>query len=157
VRRFRGSAGCSFRSTRMRCAWTSSRRGGRWWKPLRLTWSCEAGVRDVLVDRSRVFQVLTNLVGNAIKFTPPEGHVQVTARARPEGVCLAVQDSGPGISRTSLPHVFDPFWQAATSSRGSAGLGLAIAKGIIDSHGGRLWVESEEGRGSTFLFTLPLA
>ncbi|HLM45687.1 MAG TPA: HAMP domain-containing sensor histidine kinase, partial [Myxococcaceae bacterium] len=66
-------------------------------------------------------------------------------------------DSGPGIPRDRLPHVFDPYWQAKETARQGTGLGLYIARGIVEAHGGRLWVESEPGQGSTFFFTLPVA
>ncbi|HKO15577.1 MAG TPA: HAMP domain-containing sensor histidine kinase [Gemmatimonadaceae bacterium] len=109
----------------------------------------------VLADRARVAQVLENLVGNAIKFTAPNGTVRV--RAQPDGdhVRIAVADSGIGIAASDLPYIFDRFWQANRASRAGAGLGLAIVKGIVEAHAGRIWVESEEGKGSTFSFTLP--
>ncbi len=111
----------------------------------------------LLCDPHRIFQVLSNLVGNALKFTPAAGRVEV--RAEPQGpeVRFAVQDSGPGIPRDRLPHIFDPYWQAKETARHGTGLGLYIARGIVEAHGGRLWVESEPGQGSTFFFTLPVA
>ncbi len=111
----------------------------------------------LLCDPHRIFQVLSNLVGNALKFTPAPGRVEV--RAEPEGfeVRFAVRDSGPGIPRDRLPHIFDPYWQAKETARQGTGLGLYIARGIVEAHGGRLWVESEPGQGSTFFFTLPVA
>jgi PAS domain S-box-containing protein len=115
------------------------------------------GLPDVLVDAARIQQVLSNLVGNAVKFTPRDG--SVTVRAEPLGseVRFAVVDTGPGIPPEQLPHIFGRFWQAKPSDRRGIGLGLAIAKGIVEGHGGRIWVESQVGSGSTFYFTLPAA
>ncbi|MEX2177489.1 MAG: PAS domain-containing sensor histidine kinase [Gemmatimonadaceae bacterium] len=109
------------------------------------------------VDPERVGQVLSNLIGNAIRFTARGGRITVTAVEEGEAVRISVTDTGTGISPDQLPHIFDRFWQSAPSgirTRG-AGLGLPIALGIVQAHGGRLWVESELGKGSTFHFTLP--
>ncbi|HEV3052644.1 MAG TPA: hybrid sensor histidine kinase/response regulator [Longimicrobium sp.] len=118
----------------------------------------------VWADRERLHQVLGNLVGNAVKFTPAGGRVSVTARLDPTageeghpGVRVAVEDTGPGISAEHLPHVFDRFWQARSTRRAGAGLGLAIARGVVEAHGGRIWASSEPGQGTTFEFTLPAA
>jgi len=111
----------------------------------------------VHADRERVLQVLANLVGNAVKFTGEGGWVAVGAEVRGEEVVVRVSDNGAGISAEDLPHVFDRFWQARRTRRGSAGLGLAIAKGIVEGHGGRISAESRPGEGSTFSFTLPVA
>lgn len=108
------------------------------------------------VDRARVLQVFENLLGNALKFTA-EGAITVGAKPEREHVLLWVADSGPGISKDAEQHLFDRFWQATAARRAGAGLGLAIAKGIVEAHGGRIWVESELGKGTTFLFTLPVA
>lgn len=108
-------------------------------------------------DRERIHQVLSNLVGNAIKFTPQGAHVLVAAAAEDGVVRVSVADTGPGIPPEHLPHVFDRFWQARSTRRAGAGLGLAIARGIVEAHGGAIGVESEPGRGTTFSFTLPLA
>jgi PAS domain S-box-containing protein len=114
---------------------------------------------EVRADRSRVLQVFSNLVGNALKFTPEGGRVLVGAAwSEAEGaVCFRVTDSGPGIPAEHLPHLFERFWRARRADRRGAGLGLPIARGLVEAHGGRLWVESEAGQGSTFRFTLPLA
>jgi signal transduction histidine kinase len=112
---------------------------------------------DVWGDQTRLLQVLENLVGNAIKFTPAGGRVTVGAAPRETEVLFWVADTGAGIAPEDLPHVFDRFWQAKKGSRKGAGLGLPIAKGIVESHGGRLWVESTIGRGSVFFFTVPQA
>jgi len=100
--------------------------------------------------------VFENLVGNAIKFTEPGGRIVVRAAMKERNVVFSVSDSGPGIAPESVAHIFDRFWQAATRERRlGAGLGLPITKGIVEAHGGRIWVESELGRGTTFLFTIP--
>jgi signal transduction histidine kinase len=109
----------------------------------------------VHADRERVLQVLGNLLGNAVKFTPEGGAVQVRADRLDGFVRFAVADTGAGIAEDELSHVFDRFWQARRSRDGGAGLGLAIARGIVKAHGGEMWAESEPGRGSTFSFTLP--
>lgn len=111
----------------------------------------------VLADSARIQQVLSNLVGNAVKFTPRNGRITVTAESMDGEVRFAVIDTGPGIPAEQLPHIFGRFWQARTSDRRGIGLGLAIAKGIVEAHDGRIWVESDVGLGSTFYFTLPSA
>jgi PAS domain S-box-containing protein len=116
-----------------------------------------ANLPPALIDPPRIQQVLSNLVGNAIKFTPRGGRVAVRAELLPGAVRLAVSDSGPGIAADQLPHVFGRFWQAKATDRRGIGLGLAIAKGIVEAHGGRIWVESQVGQGSTFYFTVPPA
>ena len=109
----------------------------------------------VNVDAERVFQVLSNLVGNAIKFTPAGGAVTVTVEREKEAVRFAVRDTGPGIAAVELAHVFDRYWQARRGRSAGAGLGLYIAKGIVEAHGGHIWAESSVGAGATFYFTLP--
>ena len=113
----------------------------------------------VMADVPRIRQVLSNLVGNSIKFTPSGGRVTITAARADEGTRISVTDTGTGIARELLPHVFDRFWQMpnATIRARGAGLGLPIARGIVQAHGGRLWAESEIGKGSTFSFTLGIA
>ena len=120
---------------------------------LRLVVSQE--VPDVWADRDRLLQVFDNLIGNAIKFTPPGGCITVGAARRDAHVLFWVGDTGPGIAIEDQPHVFDRFWQARPTTRTGAGLGLPIVKGIVEAHGGRVWVESAPGQGSTFLFTIP--
>jgi signal transduction histidine kinase len=111
----------------------------------------------VCSDRERVLQVFGNLIGNAIKFTPEGGQITVRAENETEHVRFAVCDTGPGIPPEHLPHVFDRYWQAKSTAKLGTGLGLSIAKGIVEAHGGRIWVESEPGQGASFLFTLPFA
>ena len=110
---------------------------------------------DIWADQHRVLQVLDNLVGNGIKFTPVEGSITVGAAPRDGEVLFWVADTGAGISPDGLPHVFDRFWQARKGTRLGAGLGLPISRGIVEAHGGRLWVESKLGRGTIFFFTIP--
>jgi signal transduction histidine kinase len=115
-------------------------------------------VPDVWADRDRLLQVFDNLVGNALKFTPPGGHIRVGASALNEDeVQFWVADAGVGIAAEDLPHVFDRFWQAHKGQRRGTGLGLTIVKGIIEAHAGRIWVESAIGIGTTFFFALPAA
>lgn len=110
-----------------------------------------------ICDRDRVLQVLGALIGNAIKFTPEGGLVQVGAEAVDDEVLFTVHDTGVGVSPKQLPHVFDRFWQASPKARLGSGLGLTIAKGVVEALGGRIWVDSRPGEGTTFYFTLPLA
>jgi len=115
------------------------------------------GLPDVQADRDRVVQVLANLVGNAIKYGPPESEVRVRAAADGGRVRFSVRDHGPGISPEDVAHLFDPYWQARKNRGEGAGLGLAIARGIVEAHGGTIGVDTERGEGSTFHFTLPVA
>jgi len=114
---------------------------------------------EVLADRDRLHQILENLVGNALKFTPADGEITVGAALDGDDhVRLWVADTGPGIPPEHLPHLFDRFWQARRVARtGGVGLGLPIVKGLVEAHGGRVWVDSRVGAGSTFCFTLPCA
>ena len=112
----------------------------------------------VYVDAARIEQVLVNLLGNAVKFTSPGGRIRIRATPSSSHLEMSVADSGIGIAFEEQAHVFERFWQARHSMRRrGAGLGLAISKGIVDAHGGRIWVTSTPGEGSTFTFTLPLA
>ena len=112
----------------------------------------------VVGDRDRLAQVLSNLIGNALKFTPRGGTIRVNAIAGADDVLeVSVADSGNGIPAEHLPHVFDRFWQADRQGRAGAGLGLSIVKGIVEAHGGRIRVASVVGEGTTFSFTIPLA
>ncbi len=112
---------------------------------------------SVASDRERVLQVFTNLIGNAIKFTPKGGSITIRATHESGEVRFTVADSGPGIPREHLDHVFDRYWQAKSTAKLGTGLGLSIAKGIVEAHGGRIWAESPPGRGAEFNFTLPVA
>ncbi|HYC36929.1 MAG TPA: HAMP domain-containing sensor histidine kinase [Usitatibacter sp.] len=112
---------------------------------------------SVLADRDRMLQVLSNLVGNAHKFTPEGGRVALRVEADGAFARFAIVDSGPGLAANELPQLFDRFWQAGRERRGGVGLGLPIAKGIVEAHGGRIWAESSPGLGTSFYFTIPQA
>jgi PAS domain S-box-containing protein len=117
-----------------------------------------AGVPEILGDRDRLLQVFENLIGNALKFTDAGGQVTVGVAPGDSGALFWVADTGRGMTHADLARVFDRFWQAsARSGRLGAGLGLPITKGIVEAHGGRIWVESEPGRGSAFFFSVPSA
>jgi signal transduction histidine kinase len=111
----------------------------------------------VRADPLRMSQLVGNLVGNAIKFTPPNGSVRLQASRDGDHVLVEVDDTGPGIRSDDIPHLFDNFWQARSNDHRGVGLGLAIAKGVVEAHGGRIWCESRVGSGSKFFFTLPVA
>lgn len=111
----------------------------------------------VRADPFRVSQIVGNIVGNAIKFTPEHGSVTIRAAANGNHVAIHITDSGPGIPPTDIEHLFDDFWQARRNDHRGVGLGLAIAKGVVEAHGGMIWCDSAPGRGSTFSFTLPRA
>ncbi|MGH7504679.1 MAG: ATP-binding response regulator [Longimicrobiales bacterium] len=112
--------------------------------------------RRVLADHDRILQVLSNLVGNAVKFTPAGGSVMIGVEADGDAMRFSVRDQGPGIPAEHLDRIFDRFWQADRKGGEGAGLGLAIARGIVEAHRGRIWAESETGAGATFFFTLPV-
>ena len=112
---------------------------------------------SVLADKDRVRQVITNLVHNAIKFTPAGGRITITSRALEGSVVVHIADTGIGIPEEDLPRVFERFYKGDKArAGGGTGMGLAIAKHVIQAHGGSIWVRSEEGEGSTFAFSLPL-
>lgn len=118
----------------------------------------EPGLPSVLADAERVREVVTNLVHNAIKFTPSGGRVTISAHQASEEVIVSVQDTGIGIPADDLPRIFERFYKADRArSGGGTGLGLSIARHIVQGHGGRIWAESVEGQGSTFYFSLPIA
>jgi PAS domain S-box-containing protein len=124
---------------------------------LELRIEADSDVPEVWGDRDRLLQVFENLIGNAIKFTKAGGSITVGATSRDHEVIFRVADSGSGIAPENLPRVFDRFWQATRANRQGAGLGLPITKGIVEAHGGRIWVESTPNRGTTFSFTIPQA
>jgi signal transduction histidine kinase len=122
---------------------------------LELRVEVDADVPDVWGERNRLLQVFENLIGNAIKFTQAGGRITVGAASRDEDVVFWVAAAGCGIASVNLSRVFDRFWQATRAGRKGAGLGLPITKGIVEAHGGRIWVESTGGSGSTFFFVIP--
>ena len=127
-------------------------------KGIKFDLQIETGLPKVMADRERIQQTLSNLVGNAIKFSAAGSKIVVVARSSDnEGVVISVVDSGKGITADQLPRVFDRYWQSSRTDRHGAGLGLAIAKGIVETHGGRIWIESKPGEGTTASFTLPRA
>jgi two-component system, OmpR family, phosphate regulon sensor histidine kinase PhoR len=123
-----------------------------------LTVNVPEALPPVLVDGSRAAQVMSNLLHNAIKFTPEGGEIEVSAAQRDDFVVVAVRDNGRGIPALDAPRIFERFYKADRArSEGGTGLGLAIARHLVQAHGGRIWVQSREGQGSTFSFTLPVA
>lgn len=134
-------------------------------RQIQLTWSCEPDLPQVAVDSQRIQQVLTNLVGNALKFTPAGGSVRLHAGRSPERpgeeLLVGVQDTGPGVPPDQRERIFERLQQLdppgdASTSRSGLGLGLYICRELVKLHGGRIWVQSEPGRGSHFQFTLPV-
>ncbi|MBZ4420946.1 GAF domain-containing sensor histidine kinase [Myxococcus sp. RHSTA-1-4] len=124
-------------------------------KSIQLTADVPEDAPAVFADQNRVLQILSNLLGNALKFTPEGGRISVRAVAEGGLMRFSVRDTGVGIPSAVLPHLFEPFWQAQAGTSEGAGLGLPIAKGLVEAHGGSFWVESSPGLGSTFSFTLP--
>jgi signal transduction histidine kinase len=112
-------------------------------------------VPAVLCDRDRVLQVLSNLIGNALKFTPTGGAITIGADSLANAVRFSVCDTGPGIAEAQRRQVFDRYWQASHARRAGAGLGLFIVKGIVEAHGGHAWAETAPGGGACLCFTLP--
>jgi signal transduction histidine kinase len=108
------------------------------------------------IDHDRVVQVLANLLGNALKFTPSHGTVGLSVHPRPGEIEVEVRDNGPGIPADAVPHVFERFWQIEGHTGRGLGLGLYICEQIVGAHGGRIWVESASGAGTAFRFTLPV-
>jgi signal transduction histidine kinase len=127
-------------------------------KKQQVSWSVPDESGSVLADRDRILQVFANLMGNAVKFTPPGGTIDVQARLDgPGAVCFRVRDTGPGIPPEHLPNLFTPFWQARESAALGTGLGLTVAKAIVEAHGGHISAASDPGAGATFSFTVPRA
>lgn len=125
-------------------------------KTIRLDWEIPRDKVIASADVNQLHRVFSNLVGNALKFTPEGGAIRLQVEQIDGEVRFSVADNGPGIPPDQLPHVFDRFWQGRKGDRRGAGLGLSIARGIIEAHGGRLWVESQLGKGTTFYFSIPL-
>ncbi|OGN96761.1 MAG: hypothetical protein A2Z77_04050 [Chloroflexi bacterium RBG_13_51_36] len=124
---------------------------------LSISQDCAAGLPSVPADKDRVRQVIANLVHNAIKFTRPGGKITITTKTLEESVVVDIADTGLGIPREDLARVFERFYKGDKARAGEGtGMGLAIAKHVVEAHGGSIWVRSEEGKGSTFSFSLPL-
>ncbi|MGZ9143322.1 MAG: sensor histidine kinase, partial [Candidatus Binatia bacterium] len=127
-------------------------------KQIRFESALDGPTPALRLDPERMLQVLRNLMGNAVKFTPKGGQVSIAVKRRDGIVEVSVKDSGPGIPSESLESIFEKFSQgshAGAIHRQGTGLGLAIAKNIISSHGGNIWAESQLGNGSKFVFVLP--
>jgi PAS domain S-box-containing protein len=124
---------------------------------LSLELALPATLPEIHADRDRVRQVFGNLLANALKFTPPGGRITLGARLRDDDVCFFVRDTGTGMTPDAMRHLFDRYWQARREDRRGVGLGLAIAKGIVEAHGGTIWATSTPGEGTTVQFTLPRA
>ncbi|MGQ7858517.1 ATP-binding protein [Pseudomonas sp. 32A] len=123
-------------------------------KGIDLSFNAEPGLQ-INADPERLFQVLSNLIGNAIKFTPRQGNIGISALSNGKEIVFSVRDSGEGIAPDQLPHVFDRYWTQTENNPTGSGLGLYITQGIVQAHGGRIEAESELGRGSEFRFTVP--
>ena len=130
-------------------------------KDVALETEVPSGLPQVFVDKDRIDQVLLNLVGNALQYTPSGGKVTISAHAQDDEIHIAVADTGIGIPPEHLPHLFTRFYRVDKSrsrAGGGTGIGLTIAKHLVEAHGGRIWaVSSGSGQGSTFIFTLPLS
>jgi signal transduction histidine kinase len=132
-------------------------------KALRVTTAFSPGLSVISGDRDRLVQVVTNILSNAVKFTPPGGAIRIAARQEPAPqarLVVEISDTGIGIPAQDLELIFEKFHRSGdqlTSAIDGTGLGLAIARQIVEFHGGRIWASSEHGKGSTFTFTLPLA
>ncbi len=126
-------------------------------KRIKLELHFENNLPQLQFDALRVSQVINNLVSNSLKFTPPDGSITINAKSDSQHVTISVSDTGPGIPKDKQSLLFSKFYQASNSSGAKGtGIGLFIAKGIVEAHGGSIHVESQEGKGTTFLFTLPI-
>jgi signal transduction histidine kinase/CheY-like chemotaxis protein len=125
-------------------------------KGIEFSWAAGQSLPPVWGDSGRLLQVLANLIGNAFKFTPPRGRVTLSAQIG-EGIVFTVANTGDGIEAADLPRLFDRFYRGRNHGAQGVGLGLAICKGIVDAHGGSIWVDSRKGEGASFRFTVPLA
>ncbi|HYC58555.1 MAG TPA: PAS domain S-box protein [Thermoanaerobaculia bacterium] len=126
-------------------------------KEQRIICHVDVGLPSICGDRERLVQVFGNLIGNAMKFTPERGTINVAARRDGTFVRLTVSDTGPGIPPADLKRVFTPYWQAKKTAHMGAGLGLAIVRGIVEAHGGKVWAENGRAGGAVFNFTIPMA
>ena len=139
--------------------WEASKRGNTGFGHLRILLAVDADANRARFDRTRVEQILTNLLGNAIRYSPREGTIEVATRSlRRDGrrfVEVSVSDQGPGVPAADRERVFEPYVQAGESRRGGLGLGLAICRRLAEAHGGAIGVEPAPSGGARFAFTLP--
>jgi two-component system sensor histidine kinase BaeS len=131
-------------------------------KRISLDFELAPDLPHVLADEDRTVQILVNLVGNAVQYTPEGGKIIIAAKQANDEIQFSVRDTGIGISSEHLPHIFDRFYRVDKSrsrrAGGGSGIGLTIARALVEAHGGKIWAESAgEGQGSTFKFTLPIA
>ena len=126
-------------------------------KSITLRLNAQDDLPQVIADSGRISQAISNLIGNAVKFSPPDSVIMVKVVPAGEEIIFSITDNGSGMTPDQLSHAFDRFWQSSRTDRQGAGLGLAITKGIVEAHGGRIWASSKPGSGSTFYFTLPIA
>jgi signal transduction histidine kinase len=124
---------------------------------LHLSGEIQSDLPQLFCDRDRILQVLSNLIGNAIKVSPKGGHITLLVEAQDDETRFTVSDQGPGISEADLQHLFERYWRSDDVTYEGTGLGLSIARGIVAAHGGRIWAESALGQGATFRFSLPNA
>jgi signal transduction histidine kinase len=124
---------------------------------LRLQTDVAADAPPIPADRDQIQRVIVNLMSNAVRATPAGGTITLSATRRGPEVAFSVSDTGAGIPREYLDRIFEPFVQVPRAPAGGSGLGLTISRRIVEAHGGRLTVQSEPGRGSTFTFTIPIA
>lgn len=125
-------------------------------RDITLVSTAELGGLRASCDRDRVLQVFGNLIGNALKFGSAGDTITIGAARTGHAVLFSVGDTGPGIEPDLLQHLFDPYWSAPEHAKSGSGLGLYIVRGIVERHGGRVWVDSKPGDGATFYFTLPI-
>lgn len=124
-------------------------------KNIQITYDMDECGRTIYCDQNRVEQVISNIIGNALKFTPDGGEIHISMKYNKDNAEISIHDNGYGMSADQLEHIFERYWQVEGTARQGTGLGLAIAKIVVETHHGKIWAESELGKGSTFHFTLP--